>query len=211
MKVALPLLALVLIGLVLMLPQLDSAQKKLEGSVKAQIKAQDLENLYMVKARYIGSDEKSRSYTLTAESARQVSATSDLIALEGPTAKITLKDKTKITMQANAGAFYKDKKLLVLFGDVSITHSNGYTVKTNEMEIDMAKGTARGTKPIRAFGPLGTLSAAGFRILGNGKRVLFTGKAKLTINITDEKLKLGLTEAMGSGKAKTGASRGASE
>ena len=59
-------------------------------------------------------------------------------------------------------------------------------------------------KPIRAFGPLGTLSATGFRILGNGKRVLFTGKARLTINITDERLKLGVTEALGPGKAKTG-------
>lgn len=204
MKVALPLLALVLVGLVMMLPQLESTQKKLQGSIKAQIKAQDLENLYMVKARYLGTDEKSRSYTLTAESARQVSTTSDLIALEGPKAKITLKDKTKITMRANAGAFYKNKKLLVLFGDVNITHSNGYTVKTNEMEINMTKGTARGTKPIRAFGPLGTLSAAGFRILGNGKRVLFTGKARLTINITDERLKLGVTEALGPGNAKIG-------
>lgn len=206
MKVALPLLVLVLVGLVLMLPQLDSTRQKLQGSIKAQIKAQDLENLYMVKARYLGTDEKSRSYTLTAESARQVSANSDLIALEGPTAKITLKDKTLISMRANAGAFYKDKKLLVLFGDVNITHSNGYTVKTEEMEIDMTKGTARGTKPIRAFGPLGTLSAAGFRILGNGKRVLFTGKARLTINLTDERLKLGLSEALKPGKPKTGAS-----
>lgn len=206
MKVALPLLALVLVGLVLMLPQLDSTQTKLQGSVKAQIKAQDLENLYMVKARYQGSDDKSRFYTLTAESARQVSATSDLVALEGPTAKITLKDKSKISMRANAGAFYKDKKLLVLFGDVEITHSNGYTVKTEEMEINMAKGTARGTKPIRAFGPLGTLSAAGFRILGNGKRVLFTGKARLIIKLTDEVLKLRLSEALKPGKANPGAS-----
>lgn len=206
MKVALPLLALVLVGLVLMLPQLDSTQTTLQSSIKEQIKAQDLENLYMVKARYLGSDDKSRAYTLTAESARQVSATSDLIALEGPTAKITLKDKTKISMRANAGAFYKDKKLLVLFGDVKITHSNGYTVKTQEMEINMAKGTARGTKPIRAFGPLGTLNATGFRILGNGKRVLFTGKARLTINLTDERLKLRLNDALRPGKAKTGAS-----
>jgi lipopolysaccharide export system protein LptC len=211
MKVALPLLALVLVGVVLMLPQLDSAQDKLQGSVKEQIKAQDLENLYMVKARYIGSDDKSRAYTLTAESARQVSATSDLIALEGPTAKVALKDDSKMTMRANAGAFYKEKKLLVLFGDVVITHSNGYTVKTNEMEINMTKGTARGTKPIRAFGPLGTLDATGFRILGNGKRVLFTGKARLTINITDERLKLGLADALKPGKTNTGAPAGASE
>ncbi len=211
MKVALPLLALVLVGVAMLLPQLDSARDKLKTSLKAQIKAQGLENLYMVKARYLGSDNKNRSYTLTADSARQVSATSDLVALEGPTAKITLSDKSKITMRANAGAFYKEKKLLVLFGDVKITHSNGYTVKTNEMEINMTKGTARGTKPIRAFGPLGALSAAGFRILGNGKRVLFTGKARLTINITDERLKLGMAEALKPGKPKSGASAGVSE
>lgn len=202
------MLALALVGMALMLPQLDSTEKKLRSSIKAQIKTQDLENLYMVKARYLGSDEKSRSYTLSAESARQVNASSDLIALEGPKAQITLQDKSKISMRANAGAFYKIKKLLVLFGDVNITHSNGYTVKTDEMEINMTKGSAKGTKPVRAFGPLGTLSAAGFRILGNGKRVLFTGKARLTINIADEKFTLGGIEALRPGKAKSGVSAG---
>ena len=206
MKVALPLLALVMVGVVLMLPQLDLAEKSLRTSIKSQIKAQDLENLYMVNARYLGSDAKSRFYTLTADSARQVSTGSDLIALEGPKAKITLEDKSKISMRANAGAFYKKKKVLVLFGDVNILHSNGHTVKTNEMEINMTEGTARGTKPIRAYGPLGTLSATGFRILGNGKRVLFTGKARLTINIADEKLELGGVGALLPGKAKRGVS-----
>ncbi|MHA1538243.1 MAG: LPS export ABC transporter periplasmic protein LptC [Alphaproteobacteria bacterium] len=211
MKVALPFLALVLVGVVLLLPQLESTEKKLQSSIKTQIKAQNFENLYMVKARYLATDEKSRFYTLTAESARQVSASSDLIALEGPKAKIVMKDKSKISMRSNAGAFYKEKKLLVLFGDVIITHSNGYTVQTNEMEINMTKGTARGTKPIRAFGPLGTLNATGFRILGNGKRVLFFGKARLTINIADEKLNLGAFVPSGLGKAKSGKPAGVSE
>jgi lipopolysaccharide export system protein LptC len=187
MKVALPLLALVLVGLVLMLPQLESTQEKIRSSVTQQIKAHDLENLYMVNARYVGTDEKNRSYTLTANSARQVSTDSDLVALEGPKADVALGDGHWVALQANAGAFYRKAQSLVLFGDVNIFHDDGYTVRTPEIEMNLKKGTATGTKPVVAHGPLGLLRAKGFKILEKGETVLFTGKSSLTIYLDEGK------------------------
>ena len=185
MKVALPLLALVMVGLVLMLPQLESAEEKIRNSVTEQIKAQDLENLYMVNARFIGSDEKNRAYTLTANSARQISTDSDLVALEGPKADVALGDGHWVALQANAGAFYRKAQTLVLFGDVNIFHDDGYAVRTAEVEMNMKKGTATGSKPVVAHGPLGLLRSNGFKILEKGETVLFTGKSRLTIYLNE--------------------------
>jgi lipopolysaccharide export system protein LptC len=207
MKVALPLLALVLVGLVLMLPQLESTKEKLRASVTEQIKAQDLENLYMVNARYVGTDEKSRTYTLTADSARQVSTESDLVALEGPKADVALGDGHWVALQANAGAYYRKAQSLVLFGDVNIFHDDGYTVRTAEVEMNLKKGTATGTKPVVAHGPLGLLRAKGFKILEKGETVLFTGKSSLTIYLEEGKTaQLGAIPGLGDdGAAKAGA------
>lgn len=205
MKVALPLLALVLVGLVLMLPQLESTEEKLRSSVTQQIKAHDLENLYMVNARYVGTDEKNRAYTLTAESARQVSTESDLVALEGPKADVALGDGHWVAIQANAGAFYRKAQSLVLFGNVNVFHDDGYTVRTGEIEMNMKKGTATGSKPVVAHGPLGLLRSQGFKILEKGETVLFTGKSSLTIYLEDGKSKqLGAIPGLGDGDSVTG-------
>jgi len=201
MKVALPLLALVLVGVVLMLPQLDSAEKKVRAGIRQQIKAQDLENLYMVNARYIGSDEKNRAYTLTANSARQVSTDSDLVALEAPKADVATGNGHWVAMRASAGAFYRKAQTLVLFGDVNIFHDEGYTVRTDEIEMNLKSGTAKGSKPVVAHGPLGILRARGFKILDRGQTVLFTGKARLTIYPDNDKTK-GLLKVPGLGGTK---------
>lgn len=202
MKVALPLLALVLVGLVLMLPQLQSTEEKLRSSVTQQIKAHDLENLYMVNARYVGTDEKNRAYTLTANSARQVSTDSDLVALEGPKADVALGDGHWVALQANAGAFYRKAQSLVLFGDVNIFHDDGYTVRTGEIEMNLKKGTAVGSKPVVAHGPLGLLRAKGFKILEKGETVLFTGKSNLTIYLDEGKTgQLGAIPGLGDNAA----------
>lgn len=215
MKVALPLLALVLVGLVLMLPQLESTEEKIRTSVTQQIKAHDLENLYMVNARYVGTDEKNRAYTLTADSARQVSTDSDLVALEGPKADVALGDGHWVALQANAGAFYRKAQSLVLFGDVNIFHDDGYTVRTGEVEMNLKKGTATGSKPVVAHGPLGLLRAKGFKILEKGETVLFTGKASLTINLDEGKTgpgRLGAIPGLGdnAGGSQTATSSGTS-
>jgi len=202
MKVALPLLALVLVGLVLMLPQLQSTEEKLRASVSQQIKAHDLENLYMVNARYVGTDDKNRAYTLTADSARQVSTDSDLVALEGPKADVSLGDGHWVAMQANAGAFYRKAQSLVLFGNVNLFHDDGYTVRTGEVEMNLKKGTASGSKPVVAHGPLGLLRAKGFKILEKGETVLFTGKASLTIYLDEGKTgQLGAIPGLGDNAA----------
>ena len=202
MKYGLPVAALILVGLVMVLPQFGKAEKSARESIKSQIKKQDLENLYMVKVRYSGTDKKDRPYRLFADTARQVSTESELVALEGPKAYMELKPGQEgawIDVRANAGAFYRKRRVLVLFGKVNIYHfqkdkkdpvGKGHTVQAEELELNLKDSTARSDKPITASGPLGSLQARGFEVRDRGKTLVFKGKAKLTIYVKDERLRL---------------------
>jgi lipopolysaccharide export system protein LptC len=182
LKLALPTVAVMLVGLVLMWPQIKGAEEKLRKSVTNSLKLDEVENLQMVNARYVGSDDQNRPYVLTAATARQISSGSDLIALEAPKGTITLQDGVRATLAAEAGAYYQKAQLLDLFGDVTMTHTAGYVVKTEEAHVDLAHGTAEGDKTVIGHGPAGTLRSDGFRILDKGQTVIFTGKARMVIN-----------------------------
>lgn len=202
MKYGLPIGALLLVGLVFVLPRFGEAEKVATESIKSQIKKQDLENLYMVKVRYSGTDKKDRPYTLLADTARQVSTESELVALEAPKAYMELKpgqDGAWVDIRANAGAFYRKRRVLVLFGKVNIYHfqkdkkdaeGKGHAVQAEELEINLKTSTARSDKPISANGPLGSLQARGFEVKDRGKTMIFKGKARLTMYIKDERLRL---------------------
>jgi len=207
LKLALPTIAVVLVGLVLMWPQLKGAEENLRKSVIGSLKLDEVENLQMVRARYVGADEQNRPYVLTAAAARQMSSGSDLIALEGPKGEMKLQDGAQVGLVAQAGAYYQKAQMLDLFGAVTMTHSNGYVVETEEARINLKDGSAEGNKTVIGHGPAGTLRSEGFRIIEKGQTVLFTGKARMVINSESADAKgmvPGLSELGGIGPSRGG-------
>jgi lipopolysaccharide export system protein LptC len=72
--------------------------------------------------------------------------------------------------------------MLDLFGRVTMTRTDGYVVETEEARINLKTGGAEGNKTVVGHGPAGTLRSDGFRIVDKGQTVMFTGKARMTIN-----------------------------
>jgi lipopolysaccharide export system protein LptC len=182
LKLALPTIAVVLIGLVLMWPQIKSAEESLRKTVVGSLRLDEIENLQMLKARYVGTDEQNRPYVLTAAGARQMSSGSDLVALEAPKGEMKTENGESVSVSAQAGAYYQKAQLLDLFGAVTMRHSGGYVVETSEARINLKDGGAEGNKTVIGHGPAGTLRSEGFRILEKGQVVRFTGKAHMVIN-----------------------------
>ena len=60
-------------------------------------------------------------------------------------------------------------------------HDGGYQFRTTEAIIDLDAGTASGSKPVEAQGPFGQLSAEGFKVIDEGRTVLFEGQAKMRV------------------------------
>ncbi len=181
MKVLLPALAAALILLVVAWPQFTVDDDGFRLSV-SKLAPDQADSLTMLNARFDGLDEKDRPYTLTADMATQSDSNEDLIELELPKADITLEDGTWLALTARSGKYRQQSRILDLTGSVSLFHDKGFELRTEAARVDLAKGVAEGTQPVQGQGSVGFIEAEGFRVLDQGARIIFTGKAHMIIN-----------------------------
>ena len=178
MKVALPVLAMVLVTLIFVWPKLQASDNRFQVGFAA-IKAHEAGNPSMMNPRYVGLDDRQQPFTVTADLARNVMQTDRPVELEVPKADLSQADGSWVVLTAQTGSYAREQRQLDLEGDVNLFHDSGYEFKTASVRIDLATGTAHGTVPVAGQGPFGDLRAEGFH-LDKGKRVInFTGRARV--------------------------------
>ncbi len=180
LKVVLPAAALALALVFFLWPYLQPG----DGQFRVRpirIAAEDLENLNVVGARFVGLDGNDQPFTLMADQAVQENAAGSLMELDRPKGDITLRDGTWMAITANRGAYQRPANTLNLTGDVSLFQDGGYEVHTEAANIDLARGQAEGTVAVRGQGPGIELQGSGFKILDRGQRVIITGPSRLTV------------------------------
>jgi lipopolysaccharide export system protein LptC len=180
MKLLLPATAVALIMLVVGWRQLFPRLDLLGGSIR--ITAEDLDNLQIVQARFVGTDNEGRPYMVTADRASQTSATAKLVQLTKPKADITMHDGAWIALSADKGVFHRDSQHLSLTGDVMLFHDQGYEITSQAVDIDVKAGVAESQVSVAGQGPRGQLRAEGMRIEDRGNRILLRGKSSVTIH-----------------------------
>lgn len=181
LKVTLPLIALVLLGLVLAWHRLNPDPREFRlgaGNISATV---DADASRMIKPRYVGMDENNQPYAVVADTATQTAGSADNILLAKPKADVTLKDGSWVAVDAREGLYDRVRQTLGLRGQVHVFHDAGYEFHTESADLDMQAGTASGDVPVEGQGPFGYLKAEGFRITDKGGRILFTGKARLEL------------------------------
>jgi lipopolysaccharide export system protein LptC len=182
LRVALPLATVLLATLVIVWPKLQSRDRTGFTLTPTRVDPREIEQLTMVNPRFVGMDTKQQPYTITANTATQDKAGSDLILLDQPQADLTQKTGAWITVTAKNGRYQQKAQLLDLHGDVNMFHDAGYEFHTEQAQIDFANDNVNGDAPVTGQGPLGTINAQGFMILDHGQTVMFTGQSKLHIN-----------------------------
>jgi len=180
MKVLLPAMAAALILLVVAWPQFTVERDSFRLGI-SRLGRGEPENLSMLNARLNGIDQKQQPFTVTADMATQSNRKENLIDLELPKADMTLADGTWLALTARSGQFDRETRLLDLFGTVSLFHDQGFELRTASARIDLEQGIAEGSQPIQGQGAMGAISAEGFRVLERGRRIVFTGRSRLTI------------------------------
>lgn len=135
-----------------------------------------------VDPRLVSRDAKGRPYTITAKTAVKRTPGNRLWHLKKPTADITLKNGSWLTLRARNGRYNKGRRHLRLREHVSLFHDNGFELHTSRAFADLEAGTVRSSTDVRGHGPAGTIRAEGLRISDNGKRILFTGRSDLKIH-----------------------------
>ncbi len=181
LKVALPLAAVALMGLVVLwsqLPHIDPGFRIGFSSVELE----DARNLRMVNARYAGRSRAKLPYLVTAESALQDRPGADLIHLTEPKGDMNMASGAWVALTAPAGLYRQESQKLDLSGGVSLFHDSGLEFASETAHIDLRDSTAEGHDPVTGHGPTADITSEGFRVLDEGNRVIFTGKAHLTLH-----------------------------
>ena len=129
---------------------------------------------------YHGTDQRGRPYTVTATSAREVSA--ERVDLLAPKADVTLEGGRWLMVQARQGAYMQHLGNLDLSGDVQLYRDDGTVVTTHAANVDLKAGVAAGSDMVHVEGPFGTLDAQGFTLTDRGTAMQFAGPARLVMN-----------------------------
>jgi lipopolysaccharide export system protein LptC len=177
-KWLLPLVAMVLLAMIAVWPEIDSLTNKAKLAM-THVSA-DVRGGKLVEARYNGVDEKGRPYTVTAATAWQM--TPSVIGMTLPKGDITLENGTWLMLTAKEGTFVQDSNQLDLVKQVTLYRDDGTTMHTESATIDLKAGGAAGAEPVHVEGPFGMLDAAGFTVTEKGSAIDFSGPAHVILN-----------------------------
>lgn len=180
LKWVLPMVAAALVLLVGAWPEIQAGLSRLTASIP-RIDLRAARDLSMVNARYTGLDRHDRPFSLTADVARQTSASDGLVSLESPKADLALENGAWVAVTADTGLYHTQPKQIDLYGDVNLYHDKGMTFRTESATVDLAAGIAEGREEVQGHGPSGQVESEGFRILDKGAVVVFTGRAHMVL------------------------------
>jgi len=181
MKIALPVVAGVIMLLVLLLPQLRRDNERFRVGVK---NLTDIANdtLSMINARYVGTDDDGRPYVITANSARERSSEDKAIDLVSPKAELTTNDGKWVKAAATSGVYDRNQQVLDLGGQVDVYQQEGYELHSTSARVSVKDRIATGHDPVTGRGSFGTIAASGFAVTENGTVVHFNGPVTLVLN-----------------------------
>ncbi len=180
LKLTLPLIAGALVLLVAIWPHLNQRDDRFRIGV-SNVSIEEAATVRMIKPRFTGLDAANRPFVLTADDATQMPGDTSVVQLALPKGDITLTDGSWVALTGESGNYYKDLKVLDLFGHVNMFHDAGYEFRTQTARFDMTASRAEGNEPVEGQGPFGTINAQGFRIVDRGAVVHFLGKSRLVI------------------------------
>lgn len=179
MRLALPLVAIGIIGLLLSWPRVE----KTLAPIPAQaVVPKTVGKNELVNPRFQSTDENSQPFSITAKRAVQSARDPSVVLLEDPTADITLKNGTWLAAEAQRGAYRQNADRLLLQGKVKLFHDQGYEMQTEKLLVNLKSREAWSDEPVYGQGPAGTLQASGMQAMADADQLIFTGPVKLVLN-----------------------------
>jgi len=177
-KWVLPLVALALLGVLALWPEIDRNINEARVSFRRSFAIP--ESGQLKDARYHGVDNQGRPYTVTAVVARQ--AEPQRIDLTAPAGDVTLESGAWLMVKARHGVYLQDTQQLDLSGEVVLYRDDGTTLVTDSAAVDLKAGAAASAAMTHVEGPFGTIDAQGFAATDNGTIIRFHGPGRLVLN-----------------------------
>ncbi len=179
-KLALPSIAAVLIGLLLLFPSLrqDARDFKLDIT---RPKQGELEKLHVENTVFYVTDKDNKVNNFVASNIDETAPGSKLIKLTKPEGILPLDQDRWLSIKAPVGFFNQTTNLLELEEHVEMFYSEGMNVITSSAFFDFNNSKGYGNKPIKGQGFLGDLEAEGFEFSTKEDILIFKGHNDITI------------------------------
>ena len=123
-----------------------------------------------------------QAYNVIAKRATQKVATPDIINMEEPVARITDDKDQWVTITSKVGQFNQTTEFLEVKGNVDVKSSLGYNLKTEVVQVEMAKDYLQTLTPVQIRSKDIALDANKLEAFDNGDLFRFTGGVKLHID-----------------------------
>lgn len=179
MRYVLPLVAVLLLGLVVVWPLASGREDGFRVTYSARI--QEDGSLKMLHARYIGTDNRSQPYTVTADEAVPSTVDASVITLKTLATDMFVENGSWLAMTAKEGLYNRNPATLDLAGAVTVFSDRGHELHTESAHVEINSGTAEGDQAVSGQGPLGLIDGTGFRVTDHGANIVFLGRVKVTI------------------------------
>ncbi len=178
MRYALPLVAVILLGLVVVWPLMSGREEGFRVTYSSRVQQDG--SLRMLNARYVGTDSQSQPYTITADEAIPSSADGAVITLKNLKADMFGSGNSWSAIMAQEGLYNRVPGTLDLAGNVTVHSDQGHELHTESAHIEINAGTAEGDQPVSGQGPMGLIDGTGFRITERGANIVVLGPVKVT-------------------------------
>ncbi len=178
MKLVLPSLAAVILGVVLAWPQIAERAERIQvGFANLDPRTADLRSV--VNPRYMGTDDEGQPYTLVADVATEIADNGEVVRLTNPRGDLSQTDGRWVSLSGRSGHFHETNQILDLAGDVVLYRDDGFQFNTATARLFLENDAAVGHDAVTGRGPGGTVESQGFQITGKGDSIVFTGQARL--------------------------------
>ncbi|MDB2414708.1 LPS export ABC transporter periplasmic protein LptC [Rickettsiales bacterium] len=173
--------AIVLLLVLSIFPMVNSVhdQYRLTFSHVEQVEKNGEKQTQMLNPRFQGIDEDGQPYNVTADIA--IRDKNDKLYLHNINADMTLKDGTWLSLLSSQAKFSPEEKVLDVSGAVSLFTARGYELATESVHIDLKNQKVIGNEMVQCQGPVGTIKADRFSVLGNGDVINFSGNVKIKL------------------------------
>lgn len=178
-KLALPLLALLLLACIAVWPEIDRLVNQSRVAFRHGL-GLVVDSGRMIDPHYRGLDDRGRPYTLTSDWAVQSGPTR--IDMNEPKGDLILESGQWLMVQAKEGVYMQHAGQLELTHDVVLYRDDGTVMRSQTASVDVKQGAAASNDKTHAEGPFGVLDAQGFMLTDKGTAIQFQGPAHMILN-----------------------------
>jgi len=184
----LPVFAAIILGMLMVWPKIEMeiSERRFAPSTldKAALQQAATENR-LLNADFSSTDSSGRPFTLLATEALQQNENPDAIILQNPNGSLKTSETETLNATSKHGLYAQAAQHLTLNEDVVLTRSDGTTMKTETLFVDLKTQDSKTDAPVVIDGPQGHLTAQGMDMKSGGAVTIFTGPAKLILNNTE--------------------------